>query len=143
MKSCPTCERTFEDTFTFCLVDGGILSAPYNPQATQRIPATNRTDLPTEVVPGSHSQKPPRERELKKPSRLKRAIRVMMICGFIGILPGILIAVIVELALYNWKWPSHVDEQFGAVGSGALLGFIGGAILFPLLWKFMKYVWKD
>lgn len=28
MKSCPTCARTFEDTLTYCLVDGSILSAP-------------------------------------------------------------------------------------------------------------------
>lgn len=31
MKSCPTCNRTFEDTFTFCLIDGSILSAPFDP----------------------------------------------------------------------------------------------------------------
>jgi hypothetical protein len=31
MKSCPTCNRTFEDTFTFCLMDGSILSAPFDP----------------------------------------------------------------------------------------------------------------
>ncbi len=50
MKSCPTCNRTFEDTFTFCLVDGAVLSAPYDPQATQRIPGTRNTNPPrTEV----------------------------------------------------------------------------------------------
>lgn len=32
MKSCPTCNRTFEDSFAFCLVDGAILSAPYDPK---------------------------------------------------------------------------------------------------------------
>jgi formylglycine-generating enzyme required for sulfatase activity len=31
MKSCPTCNRTFEDTMSFCLVDGAILSAPFDP----------------------------------------------------------------------------------------------------------------
>lgn len=36
MKSCPTCKRTYaDDTITFCLVDGAILSAPYDPQATR------------------------------------------------------------------------------------------------------------
>lgn len=36
MKSCPTCNRTYsDDTITFCLVDGSILSAPYDPEATQ------------------------------------------------------------------------------------------------------------
>lgn len=35
MKRCPTCRRTFaDDTLSFCLVDGSILSAPYDHQAT-------------------------------------------------------------------------------------------------------------
>jgi hypothetical protein len=29
MKRCPTCNRTFEDTLTYCLIDGSILSAPF------------------------------------------------------------------------------------------------------------------
>ena len=38
MKSCPACKRTyFEDTFAFCLEDGSLLSAPYDPDATLRI----------------------------------------------------------------------------------------------------------
>ena len=52
MKSCPTCNRTFEDTFTFCLVDGSILSAPFDPRATLIIPEPGQTELPpTEVFP--------------------------------------------------------------------------------------------
>lgn len=50
MKSCPTCKRTFDDTLTFCLVDGSILSAPFDPQVTQHLPASNRIDTPTEVI---------------------------------------------------------------------------------------------
>ena len=33
MKSCPTCRRTFEDTFTFCLADGALLDPPFDPTA--------------------------------------------------------------------------------------------------------------
>jgi hypothetical protein len=52
MKSCPTCNRTFEDTFTFCLVDGSILSAPFDPLATrQNFNARDTTPPPTEVMP--------------------------------------------------------------------------------------------
>ena len=52
MKSCPTCNRTFEDTFTFCLVDGSILSAPFDPLATRQNPeARNTYPPPTEVLP--------------------------------------------------------------------------------------------
>ena len=34
MKSCPTCNRTYpDDTLAFCLMDGSVLSAPYDPAA--------------------------------------------------------------------------------------------------------------
>src|SRR2546426_2548765 len=40
MKRCPTCNRTYsDDTLSFCLMDGAILSAPHIPQETQRLPA--------------------------------------------------------------------------------------------------------
>ena len=59
MKSCPTCNRTFEDSFTFCLMDGAVLSAPFDPQATQRIPEVPTTDPPpTEVLPDKISLLP-------------------------------------------------------------------------------------
>jgi formylglycine-generating enzyme required for sulfatase activity len=45
MKSCPTCNRTFDDTLTFCLVDGAILSAPFNPQVG-RLPEAVRDPAP-------------------------------------------------------------------------------------------------
>jgi hypothetical protein len=52
MKSCPTCNRTFEDTFTFCLVDGAILSAPFDPLATQANGSVRDTGgARTEVLP--------------------------------------------------------------------------------------------
>jgi hypothetical protein len=52
MKSCPTCRRTFEDTFTFCLADGSLLDAPFDPQATQQMPEPRQTEPPpTEVLP--------------------------------------------------------------------------------------------
>jgi uncharacterized protein YegL len=57
MKSCPTCNRTFEDTFTFCLVDGSILSPPYDPKATLVLPQSqNRESAPTKIPPPSNPQ---------------------------------------------------------------------------------------
>ena len=36
MKRCPQCNRTYADeTLTYCLADGSLLSAPYDPEATQ------------------------------------------------------------------------------------------------------------
>lgn len=52
MKSCPTCNRTFEDTLTYCLVDGSILSAPFDSHRTMRIPEVRKTEpSKTEVLP--------------------------------------------------------------------------------------------
>ncbi len=52
MKSCPTCNRTYPDnTLAFCLVDGSILSAPFDPEETKRIHAPRSSDsTPTEVL---------------------------------------------------------------------------------------------
>jgi hypothetical protein len=44
MKSCPQCNRTFEDTLTFCLIDGSILSAPFDPHATLASPEPGQTE---------------------------------------------------------------------------------------------------
>lgn len=48
MKRCPSCFRTYSDeTLTFCLADGSLLSAPYDTQAE-----VHRSDsTPTEVLP--------------------------------------------------------------------------------------------
>ncbi len=54
MKRCPTCDRTYaDDTTTFCLADGSLLSAPYDPEATQRIPARLTNPAPTELLTDS------------------------------------------------------------------------------------------
>jgi uncharacterized membrane protein HdeD (DUF308 family) len=52
MKSCPTCNRTYpDDTLAFCLMDGAVLSAPYDPSDTQRRPAPRGSNAPsTEVL---------------------------------------------------------------------------------------------
>jgi hypothetical protein len=51
MKRCPECQRTYADeTLTYCLADGTLLSAPYDPNATLQIPPPRSTKLtPTEV----------------------------------------------------------------------------------------------
>lgn len=55
MKSCPQCSRTYSDeTLNFCLNDGSLLSAPYDPQARQTVPISGRDDPPpTEVLPSA------------------------------------------------------------------------------------------
>jgi pyruvate dehydrogenase E2 component (dihydrolipoamide acetyltransferase) len=51
MKKCPSCNRTYaEDLFSFCLEDGSLLSAPYDPNATLVINPQNAELPPTEVL---------------------------------------------------------------------------------------------
>lgn len=45
MKTCPKCNRTYADeSFSFCLDDGALLSASYDPEATLFIPTAIQTD---------------------------------------------------------------------------------------------------
>jgi hypothetical protein len=58
MKRCSQCGRTYpDDSLAFCLDDGSLLSAPYDPNATLRMsPPTNPT--PTEVLPSAGKVEP-------------------------------------------------------------------------------------
>src|SRR5260221_11105767 len=47
MKNCPKCKRTyFDETFAFCLADGSLLSAPFDPEATQVLPTASAAPAP-------------------------------------------------------------------------------------------------
>lgn len=59
MKSCPTCNRTFEDTLTFCLIDGAVLSAPFDLEAGKAVPPARDSSPPrTEVLTGASELTP-------------------------------------------------------------------------------------
>ena len=50
MKKCPECSRTYaDDTFSFCLADGALLSAPFDPNTTLVLP-TEVNSNPNEAV---------------------------------------------------------------------------------------------
>lgn len=61
MKACPTCNRTYpDDTLAFCLMDGSVLSAPYDPAATKSSgPARDTNPPPTEVLMAGPQALPP------------------------------------------------------------------------------------
>lgn len=61
MKSCPTCNRTYpDDTLAFCLMDGSVLSAPYDPAATDSsAPARDTSPPRTEVMSAGPQALPP------------------------------------------------------------------------------------
>jgi len=72
MKSCPTCKRTYpDDNLAFCLMDGAVLSAPYDSANAERDEAARgsnarRTEVmnppPKRVEPGPPLQSPIRAR---------------------------------------------------------------------------------
>ncbi len=71
MKSCPSCNRTYsDDTITFCLVDGSVLSAPYHPDQTRRIPEPRTTQAAaTEILPsGSSGSRAPLQSTIRAPA---------------------------------------------------------------------------
>src|SRR5262245_48508260 len=68
MKSCPTCNRTYpDDTLAFCLVDGAVLSAPYDPEQTRRIPP-QRPTAPAVIQLISDQWGPPQQSTIHAPA---------------------------------------------------------------------------
>lgn len=59
MKQCPTCKRTYaDDGFTFCLEDGALLSAPFNPAEKNPAPTIRAGGPPpTAVLPKESPEK--------------------------------------------------------------------------------------
>src|SRR2546429_2865382 len=52
MKRCPACDRTYaDDSVSFCLNDGALLSVAYEPQATLALSESKPSEAPTEVLP--------------------------------------------------------------------------------------------
>jgi hypothetical protein len=65
MKQCPTCKRTYaDDGFTFCLDDGALLSAPYDPKSGKPVSTIRSSGppptavLPDDPKPASRVQPP-------------------------------------------------------------------------------------
>lgn len=57
MKRCPQCNRTYADeTLTYCLADGSLLSAPYDPDATQVMSYPNNLPPTIEALPLKQSK---------------------------------------------------------------------------------------
>ena len=59
MKRCSKCGRTYDESLTFCLEDGTVLSAPYEPQAILgNTPRQTAEPPPTEILSSQPSDKP-------------------------------------------------------------------------------------
>ncbi len=79
MKRCPKCKRTYaDDAFTFCLEDGALLSAPYDPEKKEEPISTIQSGgpPPTAVLPAterSGRELPPTVKSAPSPTNAEEA----------------------------------------------------------------------
>ena len=112
MKECPLCKRTYADeTLTFCLVDGSVLSPPYDatnpdvpPQPTVRFRQGIRSPL-AETVPARQLATQPEPRD----DRSKRAYSVIALAGLL--LGGVALVLILKARGDNGSRLSQQAQQ--------------------------------
>lgn len=79
MKRCPKCKRTYaDDAFTFCLEDGALLSAPYDPEKKEEPLNTilSGGPPPTAVIPATEEsgrELPPTVKTAPSPTNAEEA----------------------------------------------------------------------
>jgi len=125
MKSCPTCNRTYaDDTFTFCLDDGALLSAPYDPQSTLQIPAARHTEQPgtgilrtpsppQRIAPASDPASYPRE-AFASPLPQERGGKTKKVVG------GVIVLLIIGVLLLGYMvWQNNQTASSEASKSNA------------------------
>lgn len=111
MKQCPECNRTYADqTLTFCLSDGALLSASYDPNATQLNPTIPTTDPPPiMVLPPDQSRS-----QLAKRRGIPRSIYAVIV--LMAILIVSLVGFII-ITRYSNKSTSKVESTPEAPGT--------------------------
>lgn len=99
MKNCPTCERTFDDTFVFCLADGALLSAPYDAEATQRITPPRITELAATEIPPTPAAKVSQSNtdDAYNNSQPKSKKSVFIVGGLITLAVGAIVAIVITV----------------------------------------------
>jgi hypothetical protein len=160
MKSCSTCHRTYSDeTITFCLVDGSILSAPFAPEATQPLGAARLTNPPpTEILPYSEAVPPtirspfplnpptpkPAPHQLgefspdQKSGTFKMFTRRFLLGILFGAPAGLIIGLVGNQLILEGR--HRADAAFGGLIFGAILG----AIILPISKvRFIKRTFLD
>ncbi len=140
MKRCPTCKRTFEDSLTYCLIDGSVLSAPFeedeqdrDERATDVITESARTPPATEPAASppqptiAAAFAPPRS---ASPSTLSPAeSKPVALIGLIGLVTVFYSVAIVILLMVNWELVSSLFGWLLIRRSPAFLMAIIGIIV--------------
>ena len=105
MKQCPACNRTYaDDSITFCLADGALLSASYDPDATQRIPARLTSPPPTDVLTAqpAPTEVLPHYLSQAQPARANNSSKYLLAALLLILVGGGILTVV----LLNQKKPS-------------------------------------
>ena len=120
MKSCPTCNRTYpDDTLAFCLVDGSVLSAPYDPgKPGQAASAPGGNWQPTKVLTPSlqstiTAQHPPEPLAQRRAgtSTERRGNKLLLF----GIVAAVLVLVLIVVGLYFLRPSSSLGAYKGSL----------------------------
>jgi hypothetical protein len=136
VKSCPSCNRTYpDDTLAFCLVDGSVLSPPYESDQTQQIPPPRATSPPaTEVLrapvsPGGQEQLqstihapapqlPPQYRpSISEPSVPRRSIGPWLLVSTAVLIVGILGIVMIAIRFSPDQKPPTTNQPSPTVAN--------------------------
>jgi hypothetical protein len=128
MKRCPACDRTFSDeTLSFCIADGQLLSPSYDSPATLPLaPARATAEKATEVLPTPVS-----------PDRFRRINRRNLIAGAVGVPVGVIIFLIQLSSSPGLEKPPPGT----LVPIAALGGLVYGYMFWSCFWGFPK-VWS-
>lgn len=113
MKACPTCDRTYaDDSLTFCLVDGSVLSAPYDPNATLHMPDVRTTDGGATAPPPQTTivaLQPPKlysDRQPIPPSTKQRSNTTLLVVIAVSVIVVVVLGVGVFAAL---RWSGNSE----------------------------------
>lgn len=127
MKICPTCQSTYaDDSLTYCLADGAILSTLRDPHETLRIPAAQNTDpAPTEIMsPASRpaETQPPLQPTIpavqqslypapQRPQSSEKQGRSTGLLLGMGVLLGVILAAVIAISFGLFGGSSSGDSR--------------------------------
>lgn len=159
MKKCPQCSRTYpDDTLAFCLEDGALLSASYNPQETQTpTVAINASEIPTivanEVPTVVASKEIPTVVNSSRPAEQVSSAGV----GWKIYLSGLFISLIVDLVYNYLLFPLYAkatrglfdaisakfdDRYIGFLVANTLLSTPTFVLVYSLLAFILGFIWS-
>lgn len=131
MKVCPQCDRTYADeSISFCLADGQLLSAPYRAGVETEPLQPRATNAPqTLILPPALSR-----------DKARSIIRRNWIIAAVSVPVGGLISLIQFSTLPGKEDPPASVLAFGAVIGGLVWGYFGWSAAwgYPAVWRWWR-----